>query len=412
MAKFAYTARDEDDHKFSGTMNGATAEEVIERLSQKEYLDISLEELNFDGSKKVETFFDKFKSSLVKMQNRIPLKIVVFFTRQLATMLEAGVPISEALLQLAEDEKPVFRKIILQLEEDVSSGKSFSESLARHPGAFNNMFVAVVRSGETSGALVKVLDQMAIYMENTEALRQKIKGAMRYPTFIGLFVLVMLIGIMWKLVPVFSSMYGSFNATLPLPTRMLVAVSNVVVGYFPLVVLSLILVYAGIKAALTNPSFLLLFDNYILRVPIYGIILQKNIWARFCRTLALLMESGTPILQAVEITSAVVNNSLFSSHLETVYEKLRNGEPLSVSLKETALFSRLVTQLAATGEKSGGMGALLVKAAEFYEREIKITVESLSSIIEPTLIIVLGGIMGGILIALYLPVFYIGRIIQ
>jgi type IV pilus assembly protein PilC len=253
---------------------------------------------------------------------------------------------------------------------------------------------------------------MAVYMESTEILRQKIVGAMRYPTFIALFVLLMLIGIMWKLVPVFANMYHSFNAELPLPTRILVAISDVVVGYFPFVILSLVAVVALFKAGLTNPDFRFFVDKHILRVPIYGIILQKNIWARFCRTLALLMESGTPILQAVEITSAVVNNRVFSSQLEVVYEKLRNGEPLSASLKETGLFSRLVTQLAATGEKSGGVGRLLVKAAEFYEREIRITVDSLSSIIEPVLIIFLGGLMGGILIALYMPVFTIGKIIQ
>lgn len=412
MARFAYKVRDEDEHLVTGTMEGISSDEVVDRLQQKNYELVSIVELNFDGTRKGETFTEKFKAGFEKMQNHVPLKAVVFFTRQLATMLEAGVPISEALVQLAEGEKPLFKKIILQIEEDVSAGKSFSDAISRHPGAFNNMCVSVIRSGEASGALIAVLDQMAVYLESSEILRQKIVGAMRYPTFIGLFILVMLIGILWKLVPVFASMYKSFDAELPAPTQILVFISSIVQHYFLLVILSLFLIVALFKAALTNPSFQLFVHKYVLKIPIYGIILQKNIWARFCRTLALLMDSGTPILQAVEITSGVVGNRLFSTNLEVVHEKLRNGEPLSKSLKETAIFPRLVTQLTATGEKSGRIDELLVKAAEFYEREIRITVDSLASIIEPALIILLGSIIGGILISLYLPVFNLGKLIH
>jgi len=211
---------------------------------------------------------------------------------------------------------------------------------------------------------------------------------------------------------VFASMYKSFDAALPVPTLILVSVSNVVQKYFLLVILAMTLLIIGAKALYTNPSVRFFVHKYVLRIPIYGIILRKNLWARFCRTLALLMESGTPILQAMEITSAVVNNAQFSFHLEAVYEKIRNGEPLSKSLRETGIFPRLVTQLTATGEKSGRVDDLLVKAAEFYEREIRITVDSISSIIEPLLIILLGCIVGGIIISLYLPVFSIGKLIH
>jgi type IV pilus assembly protein PilC len=412
MAKYAYTIRDTDGHVVSGVRFGDSADDVADFFEQKNFTIVSLDELNFDGSKKGETFGQKFSAGWNKMQNRIPLKSVVFFTRQLATMIQSGVPISEALVQLAEGEKPAFKKIILQVEADIGEGKSFSEALSRHPGAFNNMFVAVVRSGEATGALVKVLDEMATYFENIEILRQKIVGAMRYPLFIALFVTIMVIGILWKLVPVFASMYKSFDVELPVPTQILVSVSNVVKNYFPFVILGLVLLVAAARAAYTLPSVRFFVHRYSLRLPIYGLIIQKNLWARFCRTLALLMESGTPILQAIEITSAVVNNALFSFHLETVYDKIRNGEPLSKSLRETGVFSRLVTQLTATGEKSGRVDDLLVKAAEFYEREIRITVESISSIIEPLLIIFLGSVVGAIVISLYLPIFSIGKLLH
>ena len=412
MAKFAYTIKDTDNHAVSGIRFGDSIDEVADFLEQKNFTIVSLDELNFDGSKKGETFAQKFSAGWNRMQNRIPLKSVVFFTRQLATMIQSGVPISEALVQLAEGEKPAFKKIILQVEADIGEGKSFSEALSRHPGAFNNMFVAVVRSGEATGALVKVLDEMATYFENIEILRQKIVGAMRYPLFIALFVTIMVIGILWKLVPVFASMYKSFDVQLPVPTQVLVSVSNVIKDYFPLVVLALVLLVAGANAAYTIPSVRFFVHKYSLRLPVYGILIRKNLWARFCRTLALLMESGTPILQAIEITSAVVNNALFSLHLEAVYDKIRNGEPLSKSLRETGIYPRLVTQLAATGEKSGRVDDLLVKAAEFYEREIRITVDSISTIIEPLLIIFLGSVVGGIVISLYLPIFSIGKLLH
>ncbi|MBN1129886.1 MAG: type II secretion system F family protein [Chitinispirillaceae bacterium] len=412
MAKFAYKIKDLDNHIISGVRFGDNADEITDFLEQKTFTVLAVDELNFDGSIKGETFGKKFRAGWEKMQNRIPLKSVVFFTRQLATMIQSGVPISEALVQLAEGEKPAFRKIILQIEEDIGEGKSFSEALSRHPGAFNNMFIAVIRSGEATGALVTVLDEMATYLESMEVLRQKIVGALRYPAFIGLFVTIMVTGILWKLVPVFASMYKSFDAVLPLPTRILVNVSDIFQHYFPLVLLSAVALIAGVRALYTHPRVRFFVHTHMLKIPIYGMIIQKNIWARFCRTLALLMESGTPILQAVEITSAVVNNSLFSFHLEAVYEKIRNGEQLSKSLRETGIYSRLVTQLTATGEKSGQIDKLLVKAAEFYEREIRITVDSLSSIIEPLLIILLGCVVGGIVISLYLPIFSLGKLIH
>jgi type IV pilus assembly protein PilC len=412
MPRYSYRVRDAGGRLSSGTMSAVDREEVAERLAQKNLEPVSVEEVNFDGTRKEETFSEKFRSGFKTFSTKVPLKTVVFFTRQLTTMLHAGVPISDALTELAQDEKPVFKKIVLEIEEDVSAGKSFSDALARHPGAFTPTFVAVIRSGEASGALVKVLDQMAIYLENVEILKQKIKSAMRYPMFISIFVLLMMIGILWKLVPVFSSMYANFNAELPAPTRVLVAVSDVVKNNILIVALLLILIIVGLKAALTRPSFRFFVDRNIFKLPVYGIILKKNILARFCRTLSLLMESGTPILQAVEITSAVVNNKSYAAELETVYDKLRNGEPLSKALKETGLFPRLVTQLTATGEKSGRIDELLVKAAEFYEREIKTTVDAIASVIEPLLIIVLGGIIGSILITLYLPVFNLGKLLH
>jgi type IV pilus assembly protein PilC len=321
------------------------------------------------------------------------------------------VPLVKSLEQLATGEKPIFKKVIMTLAEDISRGNTFSDAVARHPGAFNNLFVSICHAGEVAGALDKVLDQLATYMEYTEAMRSKVKSAMRYPAFIGGFVTLLVAGILWKLVPIFESLYGGFGAKLPGPTLLLVNISNIFRHNLLLVILCAILLFVGYKVAMTHDKSRLFIHKYMLLMPLFGIILRKNIWSLFSRTMALLMEAGTPILQATEICGAVVGNKMFSKGLEEVYAGLRRGELLSASLQKTKIFSPMIVQLVATGEESGKVDELLRKAAEFYEREIKNTVDSLAAIIEPVLIIVLGGIVGGILIALYLPVFSLGRII-
>jgi type IV pilus assembly protein PilC len=325
-------------------------------------------------------------------------------------MVEAGVPLAQALSQLSEAEAPVFKKIILQVSEDISMGSTFSDAISRHSGAFNNMYCSIVRSGEISGALDEVLDQIATYMENIEAMRQKVKGAMRYPMFIGGFISLMLIGIMWKLVPTFENMYGSFNAKLPLPTEILIFISHIVRD-------QIVFLFAGIIASIIAYTMLMNVEGFkgfihraMLYMPVFGMIMKKNIWANFARTMSLLMHSGTPILQATEIAGAVVGNKVYAASLEKVYSNLQTGMLLSQSLKETGLYPVLVTQLISTGEESGKVDVLLKKAAEFYEREIKVTVDSLAAIIEPFMIIILGGLVGGILIALYMPIFMIGEL--
>ncbi len=411
MPRFVYKVRDNQNRILVGNADANTVDELLDRLAEKDLVPVSVDELNFDGSKKGQSFVEKLNETLLKIQTRVPYKSVVFFTRQLATMVEAGVPLAQALSQLCEAERPVFKKIIQQVAEDISMGSTFSDAISRHPGAFNNMYCSIVRSGEVAGALDEVLDQIATYMENVEAMRQKVKGAMRYPIFIAGFVTLMMIGIMWKLVPTFEAMYGSFNAELPAPTKVLIFLSHIVREQFLLVGGGIILIVVAFYMLMNLESFKRFVHRYILKIPVFGMILKKNIWATFSRTMALLMHSGTPILQATEIAGAVVGNKIYSTSLEMVYDKLKTGQLLSQALKETGVYPILVTQLVATGEESGKVDELLKKAAEFYEREIRVTVDSLAAIIEPFMIIILGGMVGGILIALYMPIFMIGKLL-
>ncbi len=412
MTRYAYTARDARDRTITGFSEGMSVDDIIDRLSSKELIPVKVQELNFDGSKKEETFTEKVNAALLRLQKRVPYKSVVFFTRQLATMVEAGVPLAQALEQLAEGESVVFQKILREIADDIAMGSTFSDAIARHPGAFNNMYVSVVRSGEVAGALSEVLDQMATYMENVEAMRQKVKGALRYPVFIGAFITIMVIGILWKLVPTFEAMYKSFSAELPLATRILISMSHLIRDNFLVVILGFAGLGAGYAILMTNDRFKGIMHRLILYIPVFGMIIRKNIWATMCRTLSLLMHAGTPILQAIEICGAVVGNKTYANSLEVVHNRLRTGDLLSEALRETKVYPVLITQLVSTGEKSGRVDSLLRKAAEFYEREIRVTVDSLATIIEPFLIIFLGGIVGSILIALYLPIFMIGKLLQ
>jgi type IV pilus assembly protein PilC len=235
---------------------------------------------------------------------------------------------------------------------------------------------------------------------------------MRYPIFIAGFVSLMRFGIMWKLVPTFEKIYLSMGAKLPVPTQILIYVSQVVRQNTVLVGAAFIALIVLFKFLMTKDEFSVRFQKLILKVPVFGGILQKNIWATYCRTMALLMEAGTPILKATEIAGATVSNSYFTRKLEGIYGSLRKGELLSEALSGSGLFPVLVIQLVSTGETSGRVDELLRKAAEFYERETRNVVDSLSQIIEPLLIVVLGGVVGSVLLALYMPIFSVGQYIH
>ena len=412
MAKFSYKVRDREDRVLLGTMEAATEDEVLEKLTQKALLPILVKELIGDELRTTKTLAERFNESLQTRRGRVPYKDVVFFTRQLATMVGQGVPLSKALDQLTKGEKPVFRKVIQQVTDDLATGFSLSEALSRHPGAFNSMYVAVVHSGEVAGALDRVLDGLADYMESVEIMRGKVKTAMRYPIFIGGFVTLMMFGIMLKLVPTFERIYGSMGAVLPPPTQALIAISHAIRHNTLAVLLGLIALVALYLYLMTREPFRVGVHQAVLRVPVFGGILQKNIWATYCRTMSLLMGAGTPILKATEIAGSTVNNLFFSKRLNSIFSGLRKGDLLSEALETSGLFPVLVIQLVATGEASGRVDELLAKAAGFYERELRSVVDSLSSIIEPVLIVTMGSVVGAILFSLYLPIFQIGKFIH
>jgi type IV pilus assembly protein PilC len=412
MAKFSYKARDTQDRLHSGTMDGESIDDCVERLEARGMVPISVEERSADGNGPDGSFSERVGERFHAMRTRVPYRNVVFFTRQLATMINGGVPLPKAVDQLSRDEIPVFKRMLEQVCYDLGMGSNFSDAVSKHPGAFGNMFVAVIRAGETAGALDTVLNQLADYMENTETMKSKVKAAMRYPMVISVFVLVIVTGVLIKLVPIFKDMYANFGAKLPGPTLLLISVSDAIRNNALITLLAIAAVIAAVFVLQNMESASCMIHKYILKAPVFGNILRKNILAIYCRTMSLLMNSGTPILEATQITEAAVNNKHYAKALQGVYNDLRHGEPLSKALTRAEEFPVLVTQMVSTGEESGRIDELLNKAAEFYDKEIRNIVDSMASIIEPVLIVILGGIVGSILIALYLPVFYIGKLIR
>jgi len=412
MPKYSYKVRDRDNRVVLGTMEGNTYDEIADRLVGMKLLPIEISELGFDGSTTGKTIRDAFRESFRSKGTKVPFKDLVLFTRQLGTMVGQGVTLSRSLEQLQKGEKANFQTIIRQVADDISTGFTFSDAIARHPAVFSPMYIAVCHSGEVAGALDRVLEGLANYLEDVYIMQQKVKTAIRYPTVLFIFVGIMVVGILYKLVPTFEKIYTGMGASLPLPTRILINLSHMVRDHFIITVIGIILAILAFRVALNLPSFQSFFDRQILRVPVIGGVLTKNIWAVFARTMALLLDAGTPILKAVEISSAAVDNRFYGKRLENVYSSLKRGTQMSEALESCQVFPVLMIQLTATGETSGKVDAMLRKAAEFYEREIKSVVDNLAALIEPLLIVFLGGIVGGILIALYLPIFKLGEYIK
>jgi type IV pilus assembly protein PilC len=412
MPKFSYKVRDRDNRVMIGTMEGSTSDEVADRLSEMSFLPVEINELGFDGTSRSTTLQDAFKDAFKSKGSKVPFKDLVLFTRQLGTMVGQGVTLSRSLEQLQKGEKPVFQAVIKQVADDISTGFTFSDAIARHPTVFNQMYVAVCQSGEVAGALDRVLEGLANYLEDVYVMRQKVKTATRYPTVLFIFVTIMVVGILYKLVPTFENIYKGMGANLPIPTQILITLSHVVRDHFILAVIAIIAAFIGLRVGMNMPGFKVLYDRNVLRVPVIGGVLTKSIWAVFSRTMALLLDAGTPILKAVEIASAAVDNRYYASRLERVYTSLKRGTQLSEALESCQLFPVLIIQLTSTGESSGKVDAMLSKAAEFYEREIKSVVDNLAALLEPILIVILGGIVGAILIALYLPIFKMGQYIH
>lgn len=334
------------------------------------------------------------------------------FTRQFATMIGAGLPMVQCLDILSQQmENKELSKVIASVKDGVQGGATLSESLARHPKIFDTLYTNMVEAGEVGGALDAILNRLAVYREKADQLIRKVKGAMVYPSVIVVVAAAVTVGMLAFIVPVFAKMFGGLNADLPKPTQIVLQISNFLKGNFLYLTIGTIGLLGGVLWWKKTPNGALLWDKMMLRLPVLGNLVRKSSVARFTRTLGTLLASGVSILDALEITAKTAGNLVIGNAIRKSVLSIAEGDTITGPLRETGVFPPMVTQMIAVGEKTGGLDEMLNKIADFYDEEVDEAVSALTSVIEPIIIVFMGVVIGGILIAMYLPMFdIIGKI--
>src|SRR5215217_5298 len=403
MALYTYRALDKEGEIIQDKLEGSGTMAVAHELRQQGLLVIDVKEQS-TGQKDI---LEPFK--------RIKLGDLVVFSRQLATMINAGLPIVRALYVLSEQtENPKLKDVVVAVRKDVEAGSSLSEALGKHPKVFSRLYTEMVKAGEIGGMLDDVLLRVADQLERDQDLRRKVKSAMTYPIIVLVLAILAASFMLMFIVPVFAGLFEDLGGTLPLPTRITMAISDILTSIFG------VFVYAGMALAVVmflrwkkSENGRKVWGRAVLRIPAkIGDVVKKATLARFARTFATLSAAGVPILQAIEITATSSGNWVVEKALLKSRDAIREGIPLYKPLEEEPIFPPMVTRMIAVGEETGDVDGMLTKIAEFYESEVDAAVKALTSIIEPLMIVVVGGIVGAIVISMYLPMFEIYNLIE
>jgi type IV pilus assembly protein PilC len=418
MAQFEYEVADRAGALTRGRAEAESPADLITRFREQGRVVLSLRPAagggrDLLGGLNLNPFVEAFRQSLKRMSSGVNLTTLVLFTGQLSAMLAGGLHLVRILTALAtETTNKKFKGVLENVRDAITTGTGFADALGQHPHVFDRLYVSVVRAGEVSGSLPIVLDTLTVYLEKSAQLRRKVIGAIAYPAVILTVAILIVFVMIVKIVPVFESVYARANAALPAPTRLLVAISTVVRSY-TLLVLLVVLVLIGLGyAALQTVRGRLIFDALKLKMPLFGSLIRKAIMARTCRTLSVLLNAGIPLIEAMETVSRVSGNAVIEGALVGATQRMRDGGTIAETLRETGEFPSMVTQLVATGEESGTLPAMLSKAALYYEQQVDNAVATLSTLIEPIMIVIMGGIAGGVIFALYLPIFSLGTAIK
>ena len=407
MPKFRYVAKDVAGKTVSGEIMAGGQTEVVNKLQQQNMIPVSITEIKMDKSG---GGFQALNDKFALMTTSIKLADLVFFTRQMVTFINAGVTITKSIKNIADSNKNVLLKSILnQLYEDINAGSDFSNALAKHPKIFDQMYVNIIRAGEASGNLEKAMGSLAVYMEKTENMHQTIKSAMMYPKFVLSFTVVIVFVILWKIIPVFEGLFESLGGELPGPTQLLVDGSEVIQNHFFLLFGVLAAIWYGVKMSFKLKAVNNNWEKFIISAPIFGALVRQIIVSRVTSTLALLLSSGTSMLQSIEIASKVANNYVYEGALKQCGVDVSNGIELSVAFKKANRFDDVLIQLIETGEETGKIDDLMQKIADFYDAEVAIKIKGFSSLMEPLLIVIMGAVIGSIVVAIYLPIFTMGE---
>lgn len=399
MDHYRYVAKTKDAQTINGVVEAASQKDAEVILHQKNLIIVSLKESQQVSGKK-------------KAAQRVSLDDLVVFSRQLATMIDSGITLVIALdILKGQIENRSFAQIVFRIYQDVESGKSFCDSVAQYPAVFSGFYINMIRAGEASGTLDEVLDRIALYLEKTAALQRKVKSSLVYPAVVITMAFLITALLLLKVVPTFKSIFESLGGALPFPTQVLIAISDMFRKYFFIMLGGLTAAIVLLKRYINTPKGRYQFDRLMLRLPIFGPLFLKASVARFARTFSTLMRSGIPILNALDIVAKTSGNKIIEEAIENSRQAIRQGEPIAAPLEKSKVFPLMAVRMIGVGERAGELEKMLSKIADFYEEQVDAAVSGLTSIIEPLVIAFLGIVIGGIVLALFLPIFKITELV-
>jgi type IV pilus assembly protein PilC len=395
MPTFAFSGRTRGGETVSGERAGDTMDAVIAMLRREQIL-----------VTRITPSQSKVKAPKKPRDKAAPAKNLAVFTRQFSVMIDAGLPLVQCLEILgAQEEDKNFSAVILQTRADVEGGASLADAMQKHPKTFDALYSNMIAAGEAGGILDTILKRLATYIEKAVKLKGQVKSAMIYPTAIVVIAVLVVAGILWFVIPTFANLFAGLGATLPLPTRIVIAASNMTVAFMPYIVVSIAAVTYGVKRYYATENGKYAIDGLLLKLPVLGPVLRKIAVARFCRTLSTLIASGVPILDGLDITGRTAGNAVIEAAIQNTRKSIERGETIAAPLRQTGVFPSMVVQMIGVGEATGALDTMLAKIADFYEEEVDTAVAGLLTLLEPVMIVFLGGIVGGIVIAMYMPIF-------
>ncbi len=399
MNTYQYTAKDKSGHTVMGILDAASEAEAAEVLHKKELIIVSVAQT-------------KKKAAASKETGKIGLDDLVIFSRQLATMIDAGIPLVQSLGILGEQiENKHLKSVVVAVRQDIEAGMSFCDALAKHPKIFSELFINMSRAGEASGMLDEVLDRLATYLEKTSSLNRKIKSSLVYPAVVITMAILITAVLLLKVVPTFKGIFEMLGGQLPLPTLILIGISDLLRQYVLFVAGAFVVLGFLFKKYISTEKGRYNFDNQKLKVPVLGTLFRKVALAKFSRTFSTLVKSGVAILSALDIVAKTSGNKVVEEAVANCRVAVRNGEPISRPLSKSGVFPAMVCRMIGVGEQTGQLEKMLSKIADFYDEQVDAAVAALTSMIEPLVIALLGIIIGGIVISLFLPIFKITELI-
>jgi type IV pilus assembly protein PilC len=406
VARYEYIAKNTLGVETSSVLHAESPDAAADLLHRDGLVVLSIREAK-------ESVRTRLSEITLPLTSRVSQSAVSLFTKQFSSMVHAGLPLIRALYSLSRDEhNKALSKVLVAVASDIEGGESLSNALEKHPRVFSKIYVSMVRSGERSGTLDVIMNHLVRYMHRTEAIKRKVRAALTYPSFVVGFAIVAFLVLMLRVVPMMAGIYDKLGAELPGPTKLLIAFSHFALSYFWAFLVLLAALIAGYSFMRRNPRGKLILDSWKLRIPIFGRLLNQVVIAKFLRTLGVVVVSGLPILDSLELAGSSAGNEVVDRASGSIARQVSKGANLSAAFHATHVFPEIVVQMVSTGEETGNLGDMLSSISDHYDEQVETSVEGLASIIEPLMIVLVGGLIALMLVAMFLPVFYLGGAIR